>query len=166
MDSTWVDGGALTIKRLKPTLAGGKYDYYGLKGIKLEWELVPGGELFAEQGKVPGSRVIHSCANDAFVYDPRGRWGAASLRTLGLCVVFDRQSWEPVAVLPGPKGTPSQLPLKKVDGDTWQVKMDKVVSPAHQAGFSPDGKYFVFMNGVRQNNIMVWNSGNHADPTK
>lgn len=166
LERAWLDGGTMTIKRLKPTLPGGKYDYQGTKRTKIDWELVPGGELFAEQGKVTGSRVMNTVALDAFVYDPRGKWGALSCRVPGVCIIFDREKWEPVAALLGPKGEPAQLPLKKIDGDTWQLKMDKVVSPAHQAGFSPDGKHFLFMNGVRQNNIMVYDSSNHSDPTK
>lgn len=165
LERAWLDGGVLTVKRLKPG-PDGKYDYYGDKGLKLDWELVPGGELFAEQGKVSGKRVQNACAIDAIVYDPRGRWAAVSLRLQGVAVIFDREKWQPVAALVAPKGEPSQLPLQKIDDDTWQVKMDRVVSPAHQAGFSPDGKHFLFMNGVRQNNIMVWDSSDHSDPTK
>jgi len=160
---SWTEGGKIIIKRLKPG-DNGKYDLYGTNGLKLDWEMVPGGELFVEQGKVTGARPQNTCGLDAFVYDPRGKWGAISLRLQGVCVIYDRERWEPVAALLGPKGTPDQLPLKKVDGDTWEIEMDKVVSPAHQAGFSPDGKSFCFMNGVRQNNIMVWDSSNHADP--
>lgn len=159
----WTEGGKITIKRMKPG-ADGKFDLIGTKGCKLDWEMVPGGELFVEQGKVTGPRPQNTCGLDAFVFDPRGRWGAISLRLQGVCVIFDREKWEPVAALIGPKGTPDQIPLKKVDDDTWEIVMDKVISPAHQAGFSPDGKSFLFMNGVRQNNIMVWDSSNHADP--
>ncbi len=160
----WTDGGKITIKRMKPTLDGGKYDLEGTKGLKLDWEMVPGGELFVEQGKVTGARPQNTCGLDAFVYDPRGKWGAISLRLQGVSVIFDREKWVPVAALLGPKGEPDQVPLKQIDDDTWEITLDKVVSPAHQAGFSPDGKSFLFMNGVRQNNIMVWDSTNHADP--
>ncbi len=162
----WTDGGKITIKRMKPG-ADGKFDLTGTKGCKLDWEMVPGGELFVEQGKVTGARAQNTCGLDAFVFDPRGRWGAISLRLQGVCVIHDRQNnWIPVAALLGPKGTPDQVPLKKIDDDTWEIEMDKVVTPAHQAGFSPDGKSFLFMNGVRQNNIMVWDSSDHSDPTK
>lgn len=43
--------------------------------------------------------------------------------------------------------------------------MDRVLSPAHEVGFSPTGESFVFMNGVRQNTAAVFDSG-PADPTK
>ncbi|MEW5708593.1 MAG: hypothetical protein AB1830_06735 [Pseudomonadota bacterium] len=162
----WVDGGTLTITRLQPTLPGGKYDYVGTRGVKIDWELVPGGELFLEENKVSGARQTNVVALDAFVYDPRGRWGALSARLPGVAIIFDRQSWEPVIALPGAKGEPATLPVKKTGADTWEVKLDKVVTPAHQAGFSPDGKHFLFMNGVRQNNIMVWDTSNHSDPAK
>jgi len=163
--SAWTDGGRIVIKRLKPTLPNGMYDFQGTKGVKIDWELVPGGELYAEQGKVTGLRARNVCANDAFVWDPRGRWGAASLRTPGVFVVFDVDKWVPVTALPGAKGAPDQLPVKKINDDTWEVTMDKVITPAHQAGFSPDGTHFLFMNGVRQNNIMVWDTSNHDDPS-
>lgn len=169
LGKAWTEGGTIKIKRLKPTLPDGKYDFLGTKGIKLDWEMVPGGELNVEQGKVTGARPMNVVGIDAFVYDPRGRWGAASLRLPGVSVLFDMKdptNWVPVLGLVGPKGTPDNLPIKKIDDDTYEIKMDKVVSPAHQAGFSPDGKHFVFMNGVRQNNIMVWDASNHADPTK
>lgn len=161
----WLDGGTITCKRIRPG-ANGKFDFTGTKGCKLDWEMVPGGELFVEQGKVTGARAQNTCGLDALVYDPRGRWGALSLRLQGVAIIFDRQKWEPVAALLAPKGLPDNLPIKKVDDDTWTITMDKVVSPAHQAGFSPDGKSFLFMNGVRQNNIMVWDSSDHSDPTK
>lgn len=163
----WTDGGTIKLKRLKPTLPDGKYDYVGTKGCKLDWEMVPGGELNVEQGKVTGARPMNVCGIDAYVYDPRGRWGAASLRTAGVCVIFDMKDpkhWVPVAALVGAKGTPDNTAIKKIDDDNYEIKMDKVISPAHQAGFAPDGKSFLFMNGVRQNNIMVWDSSNHADP--
>ena len=162
---SWTDGGKLVIKRLKPTLPNGMYDYKGTKGCKIDWELVPGGELFAEQGKVTGTRVANTVGLDAFVWDPRGKWGAASLRLPGVSILFDVEKWLPVAALPGAKGVADQLPLKKINDDTWELVMDKVVTPAHQAGFSPDGKSFLFMNGVRQNNIMVWDSSDHANPS-
>lgn len=161
----WLDGGTMTIKRLKPTLPGGRYDLQGSKGNKIDWELVPGGELAIEDGKVSGERPLNACANDALVFDPRGKWAAASLRLTGVCVIFDREKQVPVAVLSGPKGTPSQLPMVKVDDDTWTVEIPEVISAGHQAGFSPDGKSFLFMNSLRQNNIMVWDSSNHDDPT-
>lgn len=166
LKEAWTGGGTLTIKRIYPDPKTGKFDLQGTKGIKIEWEMVPGGELFIEEGKIPGSRPMNVGGIDALVFDPRGRWAAASLRTLGLCVVHDRQKdYEPVATLYGPKGGPDQYEVKPAGKDTWKVAMDKVISPAHQAGFNPKGDRFAFMNGVRQNNIAVFDTSS-ADPTK
>jgi hypothetical protein len=35
------------------------------------------------------------------------------------------------------------------------VKFDDVKCVAHEAGFTPDGKHFVMMNNVIQNNMLV-----------
>src|SRR3954453_5944760 len=53
----------------------------------------------------------------------------------------DRKSWEPVTCLHMPKGSPGNLPVKKVASgpDAWEVTFEDVENPAHEAGFSPDG---------------------------
>jgi len=166
LKEAWTGGGTLTMKRIYPDQKTGKYDLQGTKGIKIEWELVPGGELFIEEGHVTGQRAMNVCGMDAVVFDPRGRYAAVSLRTLGLCVVVDRQkNYAPVATLYGPKGGPDQYEVHPAGDDTWMVKLDTVISPAHQAGFSPTGERFAFMNGVRQNNVAVFDSSS-SDPTQ
>ena len=40
----------LKISKIYPDPATGKYDYLGTKGQKIEWEMVPMGELFVEEG--------------------------------------------------------------------------------------------------------------------
>ena len=50
----WQKGGVLKISRIYPDRATGKYDYLGTKGQKIEWEMVPMGELFVEEGTIPG----------------------------------------------------------------------------------------------------------------
>ncbi len=166
LKEAWTGGGTLIIKRIYPDAKTGKFDLQGTKGIKIDWEMVPGGELFIEEGKITGARPMNVCGNDAVVFDPRGRWAAASLRTLGLSVIHDRQKdYEPVAAVYGPKGGPDQYEVVPAGKDTWKVTMDKVISPAHQAGFNPKGDRFVFMNGVRQNNVAVFDSSS-ADPRK
>ncbi len=166
LKEAWTGGGTLTMKRIDPDPKTGKYDLQGTKGIKIDWELVPGGELFIEEGHVTGQRALNVCGMDAVVFDPRGRYAAVSLRTLGLCVVVDRQkNYAPVATLSGPKGSPDQYEVRPAGLDTWTVKLDSVISPAHQAGFSPTGERFAFMNGVRQNNVAVFDSSS-SDPTQ
>ena len=46
----WIDGGTLTIKKIYPDPATGLYDYQGTKGNKIDWEMIPMGELFVEEG--------------------------------------------------------------------------------------------------------------------
>ncbi len=42
----WIKGGTLTIKKIYPDAGTGLYDYRGTKGNKIDWEMVPMGELF------------------------------------------------------------------------------------------------------------------------
>ena len=46
----WMKGGTLTIKKIYPDAKTGLYDYRGTKGNKIDWEMVPMGELFVEEG--------------------------------------------------------------------------------------------------------------------
>ena len=72
-------------------------------------------------------------------------------------LIVDRTTWEPVCCLHAPEGSPGNLPIKKVASgpDVWEVKFDDVKCVAHEAGFTPDGKHFVMMNNVIQNNMLV-----------
>ncbi len=160
----WTGGGKLIIKKIYPG-KNGKFDLQGTKGAKIDWELVPGGELFIEEGKVSGSRQLNVCALDALVWDPNEKYAVASLRTIGGGVVFDTTTWNPVGMLMAAEKVAGMYPLKQVDKDTWEIEISHVLSPAHQAGFSPDGKTFLIMNGVRENNIMVFDATN-PDPMK
>ena len=47
----------LKISKIYPDPGTGKYDYRGTKGQKIEWEMVPMGELFVEEGTIPGDDV-------------------------------------------------------------------------------------------------------------
>lgn len=161
----WTGGGTLTIKKIHPDPKTGKYDYEGTKGAKIEWELVPGGELFIEEGKVSGPRQQNVCGLDALVWHPNGKYGVVSLRTIGAGVIVDTATHNPVGIILAPEKVAGVYPLKQVDKETWEFEIKNVLSPAHQAGFSPDGKTFLIMNGVRENNIMVFDSTN-PDPMK
>lgn len=166
LKEAWTGGGMLTVKKIYPDPKTGKFDLQGTKGIKIDWELVPGGELFIEEGKVTGKRAMNVVGLDAVVFDPRGRWAVASLRSPGVAVVLDREkNYDPVALLLAPKGAPDQVKLVAAGKDTWKAELDRVISPAHQAGFSPTGEHFVFMNGVRQNNVAVFDSKNPVPST-
>src|ERR1700758_2708667 len=54
LSEAWQKGGVLKISKIYPDSATGKYDYLGTKGQKIEWEMVPMGELFVEGGTLPG----------------------------------------------------------------------------------------------------------------
>lgn len=165
LDRAWVDGGTLTVKKLKPP-----YDLKGTKGIKIDWELVPGGELFAEQGKVPGPRLKNLCALDSLCWDPHNKkYAVSALRIIGCGVVFDTTTWEPKAVCVGSvkhKDQGYQVPLTKVGDGEWTAKFKNIPTPAHQAGFNPTGDRFILMNNARENEMAVFDSSNQKDPTQ
>ena len=41
----WIGGGTMTIQRIYPDPKTNKFDLEGTKGIKMDWEMPPGGEL-------------------------------------------------------------------------------------------------------------------------
>src|SRR5207237_6339201 len=50
LSEAWRKGCGLKVPKIYPDPATGKYDYRGTKGQKIEWEMVPMGELFVEDG--------------------------------------------------------------------------------------------------------------------
>ena len=82
-------------------------------------------------------------------------------------LILDRTTWEPVCCLHTPEGSPGNLPVKKVASspDIWEAKFDDCKCVAHEAGFTPDGKYFTMMNNIRQNNMAVFDTSD-PDPRK
>ena len=50
----WQKGGTLTISKIYPDQTTGMFDYKGTKGQKIEWEMVPMGELYVEENQIPG----------------------------------------------------------------------------------------------------------------
>mgnify|MGYP000535142807 CR=1 FL=1 len=164
LSRAWIDGGTLRIRKLHPP-----YDLKGLKGLKLDWELVPGGELFAEQGKVSGQRVKNAVALDSVCWDPHNKnYAVAALRLPGCAVVFDTKTWEPKAVCVGSEKFAKQdyqIPLNRVSSDEWTAKFPFVPTPAHQAGFNPTGDRMILMNNIRENIMAVFDTSNQKDPT-
>ena len=55
----WVGGGTMTIRRIYPDPSTGQYDLKGTKGIKIDWEMPPSGELMVEEGTIPGARLMN-----------------------------------------------------------------------------------------------------------
>lgn len=163
LSRAWLDGGTLTIRKLRPP-----FDLKGTKGTKIDWELVPGGELFAEQGKVSGPRLKNVVALDSLGWDPKNKkYAIAALRLLGAGVVFDTNSWQPKSIVVGASKYAKydfHLPLRKVGTDEWEVKFPFVPTPAHQAGYNPTGDRFVLMNNSRENIMAIFDSSNQSNP--
>ena len=161
----WIKGGTLTIKRIYPDPKTGLYDYKGTKGNKIDWEMVPMGELFVEEGSLPGDDPLSLTGADGTIWHPEGRWAATVVRLCGGIAILDpEKNFEPAAFLQFNKDSQGQYPVQKVDKDTWKVVFDKIHSPGHEIGFSPDGKFLVMMNNLRENNCSIFNSSD-PDPT-
>ncbi len=166
LKEAWTGGGTLKMFRMHPNEVTGKFDYEGLKGCKIDWEIVPGGELQIENGHTPGPAPEKVAGSDPWIFDPRGRWAIVGIRLAGVGIVCDRKNnYEPVVAVSGPKGSPELFQLKKTGDESWEIEFDQVLSPVHEAGFSPDGKWFLFMNTTRQNNVAVFDTRD-PDPRK
>jgi thiocyanate desulfurase len=162
----WQNGGVLKISKIYPDEATGKYDYPGTKGQKIEWEMVPMGELFVEEGTLPGDDPHHLSGADGTIWHPSGRWASTVVRLCGGQVILDAENnFEPVAFLQFNKDSPDQYPVAKIDNDHWEVKFDRIHSPGHEVGFSPDGRFLCMMNNLRENNCSVFDSSD-PDPRK
>ncbi|HEY9871343.1 MAG TPA: hypothetical protein V6D08_19450 [Candidatus Obscuribacterales bacterium] len=165
LEDNWAKGGTLRIERLVEAKETGKYDYEGTKGNKINWEMVPMAENLVYTGQLPGDSPRTLTGLDAVVHHPDNRFSALILRMLSAAVIVDRTSWEPVACLHNPEGSPDNLPVTKVHSnpDTWEVKFPDIKCVGHEAGFSPDGKFFTMMNNIKQNNMAVFDTSN-PDP--
>jgi hypothetical protein len=166
LNQCWMQGGKLSIYKIYPDQKTGKFDYEGTKGQKIEWEMVPMGELFVEEGTVPGDSPQTLSGADGTIWHPEGRWAATVVRLCGgICILDPENNFNPVAFLGFNKDSQDQYPVKKIDDDHWEVVFDKIHSPGHEIGFSPDGKFLCMMNNLRENNISVFNVED-PDPTK
>ena len=162
----WTKGGVLTIKKMYPDPKTGLYDYRGTKGNKIDWEMVPMGELFVEEGSLPGNDPLSLTGADGTIWHPEGRWAATVVRLCGgICILDPEKNFEPAAFLQFNKDSQDQYPVVQVDKDTWTVTFDKIHSPGHEIGFSPDGKFLVMMNNLRENNCSIF-SCTDPDPKK
>ncbi|MGB5086395.1 MAG: hypothetical protein WBO09_17780, partial [Methylocystis silviterrae] len=57
LEDNWFKGGTVRVSRLLKAPDTGLYDYRGVKGNKLDWEMVPMGEYLAYSGQLPGDSV-------------------------------------------------------------------------------------------------------------
>jgi hypothetical protein len=130
LERAWLDGGTLRLTRLVQPQETGKYDLEGSKANKIEWEMVPMGELLVERGQISGDSPQTLTGLDAVVHHPANRYSALILRMCAAAIIVDRTSWEPVTCLHMPKGSPGNLPIKKVASgpDAWEVQFEDVKS--------------------------------------
>ncbi|MSP75416.1 MAG: hypothetical protein EXR12_04710 [Rhodospirillaceae bacterium] len=162
----WIKGGTLTIKKIYPDAKTGLYDYRGTKGNKIDWEMVPMGELFVEEGSLPGDAPLTLTGADGTIWHPEGRWAATVVRLCGgICILDPEKNFDPAAFLQFNKDSQAQYAVEQIDKDTWKVVFDKIHSPGHEIGFSPDGKFLVMMNNLRENNCSIF-SCEDPDPTE
>ena len=100
------------------------------------------------------------------MWHPSGKWGAEIIRMLGGCVIHDvERDMTPVAYCAFPSESPDTYPVEQIDDDTWQVVIDKVYSPGHELGFSPDGNHLVMMNNGLENSVGIFDSSD-PDPSQ
>jgi hypothetical protein len=165
MEENWAKGGTLRIQRLLPAKETGKYDLEGTKGNKINWEMVPMAENYVYTGQLPGDSPRTLSGLDAVVHHPGNRYSALIIRMLSCAVIVDRITWEPVACLHNPEGSDDNLPVTKLhsDPDTWEIKFSDIKCVGHEAGFSPNGKFFTMMNNIKQNNMAVFDTS-ASDP--
>jgi hypothetical protein len=165
LEQNWFGGGKLRVTRLVKAKETGLYDYRGTKGNKIEWEMVPMGENLVYTGQLPGASPKTLCGLDAVVHHPGNRYSSMIIRMCSASVIVDRKTWEPVTCLHNPEGSPGNLPVKKVgtDPDIWEIEFPDIKCVGHEAGFSPDGKFYTMMNNIRQNNMAVFDTSD-ADP--
>jgi thiocyanate desulfurase len=162
----WQDGGTLKITKIHSDPATGKYDYLGTKGQKIEWEMVPMGELFVEEGTLPGDDPFALSGADGTIWYPTGRWAATVVRLCGGIAILDAEhNFDPVTFVQFNKDSQDHYEVVKVGEDHWEITFEKIRSPGHEIGFSPDGRFLCMMNNLRENNCSVFSSSD-PDPRK
>jgi hypothetical protein len=167
LGEAWTKGGTIRLTRLEVAKETGKYALEGTIGNKIHWEMAPMAELLVERGQIPGDAPQTLTGLDHAVHDTTGRWSVLTTRMCGGVIVIDRNNWEPVCFLYACGNGQSNIPVKKIFGnpDTWEIKLEEVGNPVHEAGFNPMGTDFVIMNNLRANNAAVFNVAD-PDPRK
>jgi hypothetical protein len=160
LEANWAEGGTLRLVRLTKAKETNKFHLEGSKGNKIDWEMVPMAEYLVYTGQIPGDSPRTLSGLDAVVHHPGNRYSALIIRMCSAAIILDRQNWEPVCCLHNPEGSPGNLPVRKVssDPDTWEIKFDDLKCVGHEAGFTPDGKFFTMMNNIKQNNMAIFDT--------
>ncbi len=168
LEANWFGGGRVRITRLLPAAETGLYDYRGIKGNKIDWEMVPMGEFLVYSGQLPGNAVRSLTGADNCVHHPTHPLSLVTLRMFGIGIVFDRRTQEPICAISSPAGTAdTALPIRKLPGDppSWELVLDNVVTSGHECGFGPNGRWFVMTNNTKQNSLGVFDC-HDPDPRK
>src|SRR5439155_20523554 len=169
LGETWLKGGTIRLQRLAPSLELGRYDYFGTKGNKLNYEMAPMAELLVERGRIPGDSPQTLTGLDFALHSPNDRWSMLGLRMCGGCIVLDRRNWEPICYLFANEQGEDNVAVKKVSSapDTWEINLPAVHNPIHESGFNPSRRPAVFtmMNNLRANNMAIFDTAD-ADPRK
>jgi len=90
LERGWRDGGTLRLIRLTKPKETGKYDLEGVKGNKINWEMVPMGESLVWSGQLPGDSPRTLTGLDSVVHHPNNRWSALILRMPAAALIIDR----------------------------------------------------------------------------
>jgi len=115
------------------------------------------GELFVEEGTIPGDSPHTLSGSDGTIWHPTGRWAATVVRLCGgICILDPANNFNPVAFLGFNRDARDQYPVERIDDDHWEVVFDRIHSPGHEIGFSPDGRFLCMMNNLRENNCSVF----------
>ena len=124
------------------------------------------GRTVRRGGHDPGDSPHTLTGADGTIWHPTGRWAATVVRLCGGIAILDAENnFNPVAFLQFNKDSPDQYPVERIDDDHWEVVFDKIFSPGHEIGFSPDGRFLCMMNNLRENNCSVFDVRD-PDPTK
>jgi inorganic pyrophosphatase len=157
----------LIIERLSPNPSTGRFNFEGSRGLKIDWELAPGQEYTVDYGKVTGASPENVTALDAIVFNPKIPIAAATLRRVGLLIIFDTRDWVPVGVIvPAKDATERFIQAKGLsghqhgEGKIWGLKFKRIAA-IHQAGFDPTGRFLLVANKYLRDAAKGWDGLYH-----
>jgi hypothetical protein len=108
---------------------------------------------------LPGDDPFGLTGADGTIWHPSGRWAATVVRLCGGIAILDAEhNFEPAAFLQFNASSQDQYEVVKTAENHWEVTFDKIHSPGHEIGFSPDGRFLCMMNNLRENNCSVFST--------
>ena len=125
------------------------------------------GELFVEEGTLPGDDPHHLTRRRR--HDLASRAAAGRRRSCGCAAASPSSTPRTISSRPpfcsSTRICRTSIRSMQIDDDHWEVTFDKIYSPGHEIGFSPDGRFLCMMNNLRENNCSVFNSSD-PDPAQ